>query len=204
MDLLEYSNSGSNDVVSVSRKIIIIFNFNELNPHSQPKKRLSTEGNIIDENCDTQEIRKRKLEIEIFDASNEKKFDNAISNKMKSPFKRRLSNEKLPEVQINTPSHQKGKRSKIDFDNKREEEEQKDEEVDELEDGEILDASIIIAKKRLRNSESSDASSGDSSSALFRNREIETDKATLERRQKQIDYGKNTAGYDNYIMEVPK
>ena len=35
-------------------------------------------------------------------------------------------------------------------------------------------------------------------------KEYETDENVIVRRQKQIEKGKNTLGYDNYLQQVPK
>lgn len=115
----------------------------------------------------------REIEIEFNDSENEKKFDKLIeSSKIKSPFKRRLSNEKLKDDKdINDQDEKRTKRE------------------DEL-----------SPTKRYRKDSSGSSSNGSS----FANREVETSRDILDRRQKQIDYGKNTLGYDNYIMKVPK
>lgn len=115
----------------------------------------------------------REIEIEFHDSENEKKFDKLVeSNKIKSPFKRRLSNEKL--------SDHKGKDDQDEKRTKRDDEQS--------------------PTKRYRKDSSESSSTGSS----FHNRELETNLDILSRRQKQIDYGKNTLGYDNYIREVPK
>lgn len=72
-------------------------------------------------------------------------------------------------------------------------------------------------KRRLSPSESSTASKVDepdskrtpddldrSPSVTKRVREYETDESILDRRQKQIDYGKNTIGYDMYLRNVAR
>ncbi|KFB38755.1 AGAP012972-PA-like protein [Anopheles sinensis] len=133
-----------------------------------------------------EEEERRRMEL-ARDSVNVEKYEKLVkSDLIKSPFKRRLSgNSSSDELDEGDPSGMDCNRSEETSAN------WKRSKKDDFDHG----------VGRLRRESSS---SGTSSHTSRKQVEYETDEAVLARRQKQIDYGKNTLGYENYIKQVPK
>lgn len=158
----------------------------------QPPK-ITIQSAIKEEEEEIEGKSTRKFEVEIFDSQNEKKFDKLVNeNKIKSPFKRRLSTEKINSDSsvLNEVKKEASSIDKILFSTKNDGRQNENNPRKKF-------------KGETTSSESSSSTSG-SSTNLFVHREFEKDQATLDRRQKQIDYGKNTVGYENYLNSVPR
>lgn len=120
---------------------------------------------------------KREIEIDILDSANVEKYEKLVrSDMIKSPFKRRLSGETDGNGNEAHPDTDRYKKSKTHED----------------------DHGRAYSRR-----ESTDSGDGSSQSSR-RPVEYERDIETLVRRQKQIDYGKNTLGYENYMRQVPR
>lgn len=111
------------------------------------------------------------LEIEFDDRENELKYDRLVTEKkIKSPFKRKHSNEQLGKAVSNHLNLEENDSSEND-----------------------------MKKFKQTRSESECSSPVPNASE----EELETRQDVLDRRQKQIDYGKNTQGYINFVKSFP-
>lgn len=156
--------------------------------HSEVYSESTPEDELVmSDRC--KEANERQIEIDILDSANVKKYEKLVkSDLIKSPFKRRLSgNSSSDEVDEGSPSEMNCDRDDATEPQSLWKRSKKDENDHGL--------------QRLRRESSS---SGASSQNSRKQVEYETDEAVLVRRQKQIDYGKNTLGYENYIKSVPR
>lgn len=133
----------------------------------------------------------RQIEIDILDSANVEKYEKLIQKDMiKSPFKRRLSG---GDEEGDGDGHAKFSEGEADYDEPPGAANQhKKTKMHENDHGRV--------RFRRESSSSGDASSQSSRKPV----EYEKDMAILERRQKQIDYGKNTLGYENYMKSVSR
>lgn len=121
----------------------------------------------------------RQIEIDILDSANVEKYEKLVRCDMiKSPFKRRLSGDR----EDRDDDADEGRTAGVHKKTKHHEDDH--------------------GRERFRR-ESTDSGDGSSQSSR-RPVEYEKDIEILVRRQKQIDYGKNTLGYANYLEQVPR
>lgn len=144
----------------------------------------------------------RQIEIDFLDSVNVEKYEKLVRDeKIKSPFKRRLSggdeNEDDDGDEINggdNDGHAKFIEGSSLQPNQQQHNLHKKTKMNEEDHG----------RERFRRESSSSSSADGSSQSSRKPIEYEKDLSILERRQKQIDYGKNTLGYENYTKQVPR
>ncbi|ETN64047.1 replication-associated histone mRNA stem loop-binding protein [Anopheles darlingi] len=174
---------------------------------SQKSKKVTATTSSSDSDEPSTGMSNRQIEIDFLDSANVKKYKKLVeSEKIKSPFKRRHSGEVTSDdsadednVQIALNKDGSGggfapNRGSGFYDRHSMYSKKSKKHEDDHGNGGF----------RLRTESSSSSGASSQNSGRRQILEYETDEAVLARRQKQIDYGKNTLGYTNYIEQVPR
>lgn len=197
MKLVNKNNCFSNFYdFSLQCKIIIdIFN----NIFKEPSGELfnSSSGSSVSDGIDLE----HDISFEFIEDVNEQKFERLVKDdKLKTIYKRRHSQALSSESRSNSPTSYvpgKDRKSMANTNRKAFFTDTKHNCIN----GRYHDSKETkMVEKRIRQNSHTSSSSSLSSTTV----NIETDSAILARRQKQIDYGKNTIAYERYVQLVPK